>query len=583
MNRSSAPSLFSSHLSSLDSHITQTTCAHSSCFAQRRLFFGVLQFRLVAVSAFMFAFCASVLQAQSPFSSSKQSVVLSNAQSGVSEAWLGLMAPSGLSSSYRLIFPTSAPTTNQLLTVSSISGSDYTLGWTNGSNVTGTGTATQVAFWSGASTLSSSSSLYWDNTNNRLGVGTSSPTAKIHSVVTNANSSITSLNSANRAVLCENTTNSGAVGIQFVAKNSGGTARTVNVGIDPGRLGTNTAFGIVPDGISDGGLLIDIVNGNMLIGSTVSGSSIVNKLSINGNLSVGTGYREITAPTDGAIIQGDVGIGTSSPANRLTVSNGTTTGNYTTSGWTHSSDARLKTNIRPITNALSIVEKLQGVRFQWKNSSDQSDQIGFIAQQVEPYLPEVVSTDSKGMKSMAYANLSALHNEAIKELDDKLKQIEGSTSSLSHASSTPISRKEFIRFSQDEHLKDLNQIDDKRLLVVVAPGQSVQIDLNLHLLSDVPLDLSLEGSEHIESDVFLEATDNAGLLKNAWMTIGTPTSVGAEKTEHQNVLLHCSGVVHNNSQFESSIRFRLSQTQGDREIIIKKNSYLGVKVVEDRP
>ena len=37
--------------------------------------------------------------------------------------------------------------------------------------VTGTGTATRVAFWDTASSLSSDSELYWDNTNKRLGIG----------------------------------------------------------------------------------------------------------------------------------------------------------------------------------------------------------------------------------------------------------------------------------------------------------------------------------------------------------------------------------------------------------------------------
>ncbi len=41
--------------------------------------------------------------------------------------------------------------------------------------VTGSGTATQVAFWSTSSELAGSSSLYWDSINNRLGVGTSNP------------------------------------------------------------------------------------------------------------------------------------------------------------------------------------------------------------------------------------------------------------------------------------------------------------------------------------------------------------------------------------------------------------------------
>lgn len=39
----------------------------------------------------------------------------------------------------------------------------------------GSGTATQVAFFTGATTIGSDSNLYWDNTNKRLGIGTTTP------------------------------------------------------------------------------------------------------------------------------------------------------------------------------------------------------------------------------------------------------------------------------------------------------------------------------------------------------------------------------------------------------------------------
>ncbi|MCD6418369.1 hypothetical protein J7M00_06260 [bacterium] len=42
-------------------------------------------------------------------------------------------------------------------------------------NVSGTGTATEVAFWVAADSIGSSSNLYWDNSNGRLGIGTSTP------------------------------------------------------------------------------------------------------------------------------------------------------------------------------------------------------------------------------------------------------------------------------------------------------------------------------------------------------------------------------------------------------------------------
>ena len=56
--------------------------------------------------------------------------------------------------------------------------------------VTGTGTATQVAFWDGTSSLSGSQSLYWDNTNNHLGIGDATPGSKLKVVSGTSETSI---------------------------------------------------------------------------------------------------------------------------------------------------------------------------------------------------------------------------------------------------------------------------------------------------------------------------------------------------------------------------------------------------------
>lgn len=49
-----------------------------------------------------------------------------------------------------------------------------------GGTVTGTGTATNVAFWSAGSTISSDNALYWDNANKRLGIGLTTPGTSLH-------------------------------------------------------------------------------------------------------------------------------------------------------------------------------------------------------------------------------------------------------------------------------------------------------------------------------------------------------------------------------------------------------------------
>jgi hypothetical protein len=43
-------------------------------------------------------------------------------------------------------------------------------------------------------------------------------------------------------------------------------------------------------------------------------------------------------------------------------------------------------------------------------------QIGFIAQEVEKILPELVTTDANGYKSVAYANVVPVLVEAVKSL-----------------------------------------------------------------------------------------------------------------------------------------------------------------------
>jgi len=45
--------------------------------------------------------------------------------------------------------------------------------------VTGSGTATQVAFWDTSSSIAGNNDLWWDNTNNKLGIGTNTPIGKL--------------------------------------------------------------------------------------------------------------------------------------------------------------------------------------------------------------------------------------------------------------------------------------------------------------------------------------------------------------------------------------------------------------------
>ena len=96
------------------------------------------------------------------------------------------------------------------------------------------------------------------------------------------------------------------------------------------------------------------------------------------------------------------------------------------------SDISLKENIKPIENALDKVEKLQGVTFDWKEKQedilDIKEDIGFIAQDVQKVLPELVKENDNGKLSLRHHGIVPVLLEAIKELSNRIKVLEnGST------------------------------------------------------------------------------------------------------------------------------------------------------------
>jgi hypothetical protein len=96
---------------------------------------------------------------------------------------------------------------------------------------------------------------------------------------------------------------------------------------------------------------------------------------------------------------------------------------------TETSDRRLKTSIAPLRNALDSVLALRGVRYHRKPASAPAttaagnpQQIGFVAQEVEEVCPELISTDSKGYKSVCYSRVTAVLVEAIREQQQLIRE-----------------------------------------------------------------------------------------------------------------------------------------------------------------
>ena len=123
---------------------------------------------------------------------------------------------------------------------------------------------------------------------------------------------------------------------------------------------------------------------------------------------------------------------------------------YMTSG----SDERLKINVKTIEDPLTKITKLRGVNFEWRekyvthesnktskmvynDAYDEGLQMGFIAQEVEKVIPEVIERGHLGYEglddvlALDYSKITALLVEGVKELNDKVQAQEGMIATLS--------------------------------------------------------------------------------------------------------------------------------------------------------
>jgi hypothetical protein len=147
----------------------------------------------------------------------------------------------------------------------------------------------------------------------------------------------------------------------------------------------------------------------------------------NGVLTLGrTDGGSVTVDLDGRYSTTDTNT-TYTAGNGLSLSgttfsmSGSYTGSFTATGdVTAYSDRRFKHNIVTVENALDKVTQLRGVTYE----KDGRESLGVIAQEVEEVIPQVVHTDTEGMKSVAYGNIVGVLIEAIKEQQTLITQLQ---------------------------------------------------------------------------------------------------------------------------------------------------------------
>ncbi|MGE3757714.1 MAG: tail fiber domain-containing protein, partial [Pseudobdellovibrionaceae bacterium] len=220
----------------------------------------------------------------------------------------------------------------------------------------------------------------------RVGIGTASPTYELDMIKSASNGYLTHR--------IYNTATGGSTGASIqVATGTAGAylafTNTENAGTPYSIFGSGSG--------NSGGLYIDVAHATAPMVFRSGGSVEKMRLTSAGN----------------------VGIGTASPSQKLEVN-----GSVLATAYLYSSDRRLKTDIQSLESPLEKILSLQGVTYHWKtplNPTEQSRQLGVIAQDVREVYPEAVQEDNKGLLKVNYPALVAPVIEAIKELFNRFQ------------------------------------------------------------------------------------------------------------------------------------------------------------------
>ncbi len=93
------------------------------------------------------------------------------------------------------------------------------------------------------------------------------------------------------------------------------------------------------------------------------------------------------------------------------------------------SDKKWKKNINTLNYGLDIVTQLQPVTYNWRTDEypkmnfTEDRQIGFIAQELELIIPELVKTDTKGNKAVSYSKFTPILVKAIQEQQKQIEEL----------------------------------------------------------------------------------------------------------------------------------------------------------------
>ena len=188
----------------------------------------------------------------------------------------------------------------------------------------------------------------------------------------------------------------------------------------------NSAFYVNPNGTSNINALVmnDLLTGRSSASTDVNGANDTGSFSVRGSsttvASMSFHRTNAYAINMGLGTDNVFRIGGWSASNNCLQMDGS--GNLTMlNNVTAYSDARLKTDIVKIENALDKVQQLNG--YTYTRTDTGSKQTGVIAQEVMKVLPEVVMGSEDTHYSVAYGNMVGLLIEAIKEQQGQINEL----------------------------------------------------------------------------------------------------------------------------------------------------------------
>ena len=193
---------------------------------------------------------------------------------------------------------------------------------------------------------------------------------------------------------------------------------TVDGGVEV--TGTLTASDITVDNVQINDNTVQATSGDLILTAPGGVIDINDGVDISDNLVVRATANSSSASTGALqVINGGAGINKDLFVGRDVRCAGDVIAFY-------SSDERLKDNITPIADAVNKVKSISGNTFEWnENSNHDGEDTGVIAQEIEALgLPGVTKKKDNGYLGVRYEKLVPLLIEAIKELSDKVDDLE---------------------------------------------------------------------------------------------------------------------------------------------------------------